>query len=105
LVAGYFAYRAVWPAAKWSDAAAMAFDAAAVVFLASLIPLLRDSSAEAIRDHAARNDANRPLILVVTTFLMFVAMSLSLHVSRLEERVEILAEEVAFLRGVRTPAE
>lgn len=38
-------------------------------------------------------------------FLMFVAMSLSLHVSRLEERVEVLAEEVAFLRGVHTPAE
>ncbi len=38
-------------------------------------------------------------------FLMFVAMSLSLHVSRLEDRVEILAEEVAFLRGLRTPAD
>jgi hypothetical protein len=38
-------------------------------------------------------------------FLLFVAMSLSLHVSKLEERVEILAEEVAFLRGVRAPAE
>ena len=38
-------------------------------------------------------------------FLLFVAMSLSLHVSKLEERVEVLAEEVAFLRGVRSPAE
>jgi len=38
-------------------------------------------------------------------FLLFVAMSLSLHVSRLEERVEVLAQEVAFLRGVRAPAE
>ena len=75
LVAGYFAYRAAWPAAKWSDAAAMAFDAAAIVFVASLVPLLRDDSAETIRDHAARNDANRPLILIVTTFLMFVAMT------------------------------
>lgn len=36
-------------------------------------------------------------------FLLFVTMSLSLHVSRLEDRVEILAEEVAFLRGVREP--
>jgi uncharacterized membrane protein len=75
LVGGYFAYRAAWPMAKWSDAGAMAFDAAAIVFLASLIPLLHDSSAEMIRDHAARNDANRPLILVVTTFLTFVAMT------------------------------
>jgi uncharacterized membrane protein len=75
LVAGYFAYRAVWPAAKWSDAAAMAFDAAAVLFLGSLLPLLRDSSADIIREHAARNDTNRPLILLVTTFLTFVAMT------------------------------
>jgi uncharacterized membrane protein len=74
LVAGYFAYRAVWPDAKWADAAAMAFDAAAVVFLVSLVPLLRDSSAEIIRDHAAKNDANRPLILVVTSLLTIVAM-------------------------------
>jgi uncharacterized membrane protein len=74
LVAGYFAYRAAWPAAEWADAAAMAFDAAAVVFLVSLAPLLRDSSAEIIRDHAAKNDANRPLILVVTSLLTIVAM-------------------------------
>ena len=32
-------------------------------------------------------------------------MSLSLHVSRLEERVEVLAEEVTFLRGVAEPVE
>ncbi len=31
-------------------------------------------------------------------FLVFVCMSLSLHVSRLEARVEVLAEENAFLR-------
>lgn len=75
LVAGYFAYRAVWPDARWSDGAVTAFDAAAVVFLATLVPLLRDSKPETIRDHAARNDANRALILVVTTFLTFVAMA------------------------------
>jgi hypothetical protein len=38
-------------------------------------------------------------------FLLFVAMSLSLHVSRLEERVEVLAEEVTFLRGVAAPVD
>jgi len=37
-------------------------------------------------------------------FLLFVCMSLSMHVSRLEERVEVLAEEVALLRGVEPPA-
>ena len=34
-------------------------------------------------------------------FLLFVAMGLSLHVSKLEEGVEVLAVEVTFLRGVR----
>lgn len=38
-------------------------------------------------------------------FLLFVCMSLSLHVSRLERRTEVLAEEVAFLRGAREPQE
>ena len=74
LVGGYFAYRAVWPDAKWADAAAIAFDAGAVVFLASLLPLLGDDSAETIRKHAATNDANRPLVLVVTSLLTIVAM-------------------------------
>jgi hypothetical protein len=36
-------------------------------------------------------------------FLLFVSMALSLYVSRLEDRVEILAEEVAALRGVAQP--
>jgi hypothetical protein len=36
-------------------------------------------------------------------FLLLVCMSLSLHVSKLESRVEILATEVAFLRGIREP--
>lgn len=36
-------------------------------------------------------------------FLLLVCMSLSLHVSKLESRVEVLAAEVAFLRGVREP--
>ena len=37
-------------------------------------------------------------------FLLAVCMYLSLHVSRLSSRVELLAEEVAFLKGVVPPA-
>ncbi|MFN8050863.1 MAG: DUF2304 domain-containing protein [Acidimicrobiales bacterium] len=36
-------------------------------------------------------------------FLVALCMYLSLQVSRLAERVETLAEEIAFLRGVRMP--
>ena len=75
LVGGSFGYRAAVPSAEWSDAVAMAFDAAALVFLASLLPLLRNDSADTIRRHAAANDANRPLILVVTSMLTIVAMA------------------------------
>jgi len=73
LVGGYFAYRAAWPATKWAESAAMAFDAAALVFLGSLIPLLRDSSADAIREHAARNgDVASIVKLVGTLFLIWL---------------------------------
>lgn len=74
LIGGFLAYRAAWPGGKWTDAAAMAFDAGAVVFLVSLVPLLSDSSADVIRAHAAQNDANRPLILIVTSLLTIIAM-------------------------------
>jgi uncharacterized membrane protein len=75
LIAGYFAYRAIWPSATWSDGVAMAFDAAALVFLASLTPLLRTATPAVMREHAARNDANRTLILLITSLLTFVAMT------------------------------
>ncbi|MDQ3353268.1 MAG: DUF2304 domain-containing protein [Actinomycetota bacterium] len=45
------------------------------------------------------------LFSLALIFLLFVCMSLSLHVSRLEARTEILAEEVAFLRSGSTPAD
>jgi hypothetical protein len=60
---------------------------------------LFDSAAEAV---GISNGANLVLAGGVL-FLVFVCMSLSLHVSRLEARTEVLAEEVAFLRAARTP--
>ena len=58
----------------WRDAAALAFDFAAFLFLASLAPLLRDSTAGAMRRHATENDANRLVVLVTTSLLTIVAM-------------------------------
>lgn len=75
LAAGYLAMRWAFPGSNWRDAAAMAFDAGALVFLVSIAPLVRDSAASAIRAHAAQNDANRLLILVMTTMLTFIAMA------------------------------
>ena len=67
--------RQAFPATNWQDALAMAFDTAALVFLASLAPLLRDSNAATMRRHAAENDANRVLVLVITSILMLAVMA------------------------------
>lgn len=71
LIAGFFAHHAVW-AASWTDSAALAFDLAAFVFLLSLIPLLKERGGAVIRRHADANDANRPLVLIVTALVMIV---------------------------------
>jgi uncharacterized membrane protein len=75
LPAGYLAYRAAYGAPHWGDAAAMAFDSAALVFLVLLLPLVRTSDAAAMRAHSAGNDANRVLVLVLTTLLGFAVMA------------------------------
>ena len=74
LPAGFFAYRAAFGGHHWGDAVAMAFDAAAAMFLVSLVPLVRESDAAAMRAHAAGNDANRGLVLVLTTLVGFAVM-------------------------------
>jgi uncharacterized membrane protein len=75
LPAAFLAHRTAFPGAHWGDAAAMAFDGAALVFLASLVPLLRDADPATIRAQAAANDANRLLVLVLTTLIGFAVMA------------------------------
>lgn len=75
LVAGFFTFRHFAAAQSMTDTAAMAFDLAAVVFLLSLIPLLRDSSVAEIRRHAADNDANRMFVLAITTIVTMVVLA------------------------------
>jgi hypothetical protein len=67
--------------------------------VAALARSLLDSVAEAV---GIANGANLMLAGGVL-FLLFVCMSLSLYVSRLEARTEVLAEEVAFLRAAQAP--
>lgn len=74
LAGGFFALRALLPGSDWRDAAALAFDLAAMAFLLSLIPLLRASDADAMRRRAARNDANRVLVLILTSLLTVMVM-------------------------------
>jgi len=66
---GVLAHRWFWPETGWHEALALSFDLAAALFLLSLLPLLRDSTATAMRRHAAENDANRVMILLLTTMV------------------------------------
>lgn len=75
LPAAFVLYRYGMGGSDWKDASAMAFDMAAAVFLMSMIPLLRDASAQDMRRHARDNDANRVLVLVITSLLTIVAMT------------------------------
>jgi uncharacterized membrane protein len=74
LVAVFAAYLEWRGSAAWQVGFAVAFDAAAAVFLLSLVPLVRNRTPDAIRSHALTNDANRPLMLVLTTVVALAVM-------------------------------
>jgi uncharacterized membrane protein len=59
---------------NWSRAVMGGFDIAAIMFLLSLLPLLGDGESNVIRRHAAENDANRPMLLVITALLSCVVL-------------------------------
>lgn len=54
---------------KWHYAVMGGFDLAASLFLFLLVPILRDGEASAIRRHAAENDANRGMLLVISALI------------------------------------
>lgn len=60
---------------RWLEAVAMGFDLGACLFLASLVNLLFASNPETIRRHARQNDANRILVLAITTVLTIVVLA------------------------------
>jgi uncharacterized membrane protein len=71
----FLALRAMFGGGELADMLAMAFDAAALVLLLSLLPVIRHADAPYMRAHAARNDANRLLVLVFTTLLTVAVMA------------------------------
>jgi uncharacterized membrane protein len=50
------------------------FDAAALIFILSCLPLLRIGTPATIRDHANDNDANRAILLAITGTVMLVLL-------------------------------
>ena len=60
----------------------LAFDIATIVFLLSLVPLLRHNTADRMRHRAKTNDANRTTLLgltVVTMIVILVSVANELH--------------------------
>ena len=75
MVAGSLAHRFIVRPDGWTESIVSGFDVAAAVFVLSLIPLLHEHGADAIRRHADTNDANRVLVLIVTTALTLVILA------------------------------
>ena len=61
---------------EWSKAAMMiGFDVGAALFLILVGPMLfRDEDADAMRQHTRDNDANRAILLAISTIVMLVVM-------------------------------
>lgn len=76
-----------------ADALSTGFDAAAALYLASMLPLLRAHTADQIRHHARENDANRAWVLVLTcvsVLVVLAAVSGELHEAAKGEPVAIV---------------
>lgn len=58
-------------AVGWSKAAMVGFDCAALIFLGSCLPLFQFSSTH-LREVAAENDANRPMLLAIVFVLSLI---------------------------------
>jgi uncharacterized membrane protein len=57
----------------WHEAVMAGFDIAAVAFILSIVPLI-DAAPDAMRRHAAANDANRGLMLLLTGIVSLVVL-------------------------------
>ena len=60
--------------ASWTNALVRGFDLAAIVFAMSLWPLSRDHTAAQMRMHSSANNANRPMVLLITAAKLMPAV-------------------------------
>jgi uncharacterized membrane protein len=64
-----------WVISDHRDAMMLAFDVTAFTFMLSLLPVLFDGSVDSMRQHAAENDANRSMILVISGLIIVVLLT------------------------------
>ncbi len=84
------------PWADWARAALIGFDAGAVLFLLSCIPLL-GHEADDMRKTAQRNDANRVMLLAITAIVCAVVL-VAIGVE-LSQRVRLDTANIALVIG------
>ncbi len=69
------AFAASFTALGWTRALMTGFDIAAVFFLLAITPVLRATGEATMRQHAAENDANRAVLLVITGVTMLAILT------------------------------
>ena len=75
VMAGTVGWTVLLDHVHWSNALVRGFNLAAIVFTISLWPLSRDHTAAQMRIHAQENDANRALVLLITTVVMLAILA------------------------------
>jgi len=77
LFAGVFTLVAVLASLRlgWRHGGLIGFDAGALIFLLSLVPLLNECNSRQMRRHAVENDANRAVLLGIAGAVMLVVLS------------------------------
>jgi uncharacterized membrane protein len=69
------AFAASFGSLGWTRALMTGFDIAAVFFLLAITPILRASGAATMRKHAEENDANRVVLLILTSVTMIAILT------------------------------
>lgn len=75
LIAGFAARGWMTGYNDLADALLVGFDFAVLGFLVSLLPLLRECDSVTMRRHSAENDANRSVVLGISTVITLVVMA------------------------------
>jgi uncharacterized membrane protein len=69
------AFAASFATLDWTRALMTGFDIAGVFFLIAITPVLRTHGIATMRQHAAENDANRVVLLVITGVVMLAVLT------------------------------
>lgn len=59
----------------WGDSLVIGFDMGVIAFVLSLWPLTKDHGAEQMHHHAVQNDANRAIVLIITSCSVLAIMT------------------------------